>query len=57
MTKRTKSSRLSRIGSAFATVIAAVDVAKAVQNRRMPPAGALDALGIDEDAFRRMQRR
>ncbi len=47
-------SRLGRLGSVLATVGAVFDVARAVEARRMPDAGALRTLGIDKSAFQRI---
>lgn len=57
MTKFLKKARLSTVGSALNTFGAAVNVARAVENHEMPSAGALVALGIDQDAFRKIHFR
>lgn len=57
MTKVSKPSGLTRLASAFAMFEAAVDVARAVDARRMPSRGALKALGINEDDFRKIHAR
>ena len=54
MTKLLKKARLSRVGSALDTFGAAVNVARAVENREMPAASALATLGIDEKSFRQI---
>lgn len=47
------SKRFSGLVSAFAMFEAAVDVARAIDARRMPSSGALKTLGINEDDFRK----
>ena len=46
--------KLGRLGWMFATVGAVLDVARAVEARRMPDAGALRTLGIDQSSFQRI---
>lgn len=53
MTKVSKTSRFAGLTSVFSVFGAAVDVARAVEAHRMPPAGALKTLGIDENDFRK----
>ena len=57
MTKLLKRARLSRVGSALNAFGAAVNVARAVEMREMPSAGALATLGIDEESFRQINLR
>ena len=57
MTKLFKKVRFSRVGSALSTFGAAVDVARAVEQRELPAPGALAALGIDEATFRKVHLR
>ena len=45
---------LGRLGSVFATVGAVLDVARSIEARRMPDAGALKTLGIEKSSFERI---
>lgn len=54
MTTLSNGSRLGRISSMFTTFGAAIDVARAIEARRMPVGGSLKLLGIDEKAFRQV---
>lgn len=54
--KRTKMTTLGRLGSVFATFGAVIDVARAVEARRMPDARDLKTLGIEATSFQRILR-
>jgi hypothetical protein len=45
---------LGRLGSVFATFGAVIDVARAVEARRMPDARDLKTLGIEKSSFQRI---
>ena len=53
MTKLSTTPRFARLTSVFSVFGAAVDVARAIEGHRMPPAGALKTLGINEAEFRK----
>jgi len=53
MTKLFKNPKFARLASAFTVFGAALDVARAIEGHRMPPAGALKTLGINEKDFRK----
>ena len=53
MTKLSKTSRFAGLASVFTVFGAALDVARAIEGHRMPPAAALRTLGIDENKFRK----
>ena len=57
MTKLLRNPAFARVTSVFTVFGAAVDVARAVESHRMPPAGALKTLGIDENDFRKVHVR
>lgn len=48
--------RRGRFNVIFATFGAAIDVSRAVEAGRMPRSGALKVLGINETAFRQINR-
>jgi len=56
MTKLSNRARLGRFSSIFATFGAAIDVSRAVEAGQMPASGSLEVLGIDQSAFRHIQR-
>jgi hypothetical protein len=51
---RTQMTTLGRLGSVFATFGAVIDVARAVEARRMPDTRDLKTLGIDQSSFQRI---
>jgi len=53
MTKLSTNPGFARLTSMFTVFGAAVDVARAIEAHRMPSAGALKALGINEAEFRK----
>jgi hypothetical protein len=53
MTKLLRNPKFARLTSVFTVFGAAVDVARAIDAHRMPPAGALKTLGINEKDFRK----
>lgn len=54
MTTFSNASRLGRISSMLSTFGAAIEVARAVEARRMPVGVSLKTLGIDEKTFRQV---
>jgi hypothetical protein len=54
---RTHMTTLGRLGSVFATFGAVIDVARAVEARRMPDARDLKTLGIEQSSFQRINFR